>query len=860
MSGLNFSLPAGLQISAIVSMRGLGRIATFGGHQRKLHMKSLSALLLAFLAFSLRAQISSPEEFLGDYPAQFTPHHRVVDYFEYVAGQSPRVMLQSYGFTLEGRPLLIAIISTPQNLEKLEEIRLNHLRRAGLAIGEPTDDFSPAISWLSFGVHGNEAGATESSMRVLWRLAKGDYDEFLQKSIVIIDPSINPDGFSRYVNWYRSVSGIFSIPQRSSREHQEPWPGGRVNHYYFDLNRDWAWATQFETKQRLMVYGRWMPHVHVDFHEQYPDNPYYFAPAAQPFHEYITPWQADFQTRIGQNNAGAFDRQGWLYFTREIFDLLYPSYGDTYPTFNGAIGMTYEQAGHGISGRAILMENGDTLTLADRIAHHTTTALRTIRTAAEQGADLEEQFARYFRQAVEHPPGKYKAYVVSYSNGRDKLQSLTRLLDLHGIRYGALGKSQSLRGFDFASGEDKIRQMQAEDLLIPVNQPKGVLVQVLFEPHTTIPDSLTYDITAWALPFARGLDALAVERELPLSQPFVLESPVWQQPRDEQPYAYVFPWRSAADARFLSDLLQAGIGVRFAERPFTLHGQKFERGSLVVSRADNRKLEGFHRKVQTLVKKNERDMYAFTGGYSDVGPDLGSESMRFIRAPRVVIPGGYGVDGNAFGHTLYFFEQVLHYPVVSVETTKLNRLPLEECDVLVLPSGKYAWNEGDLKKLQSWLMRGGRLILLGQSVRNFAGKQFFKLKAKNLPKGPGSPEISFAERERAGIASAMPGAILTVNVDETHPLGFGLGKHYHLLKYTNVLYEYLESGWNVGFTREDVSTYGFIGQRIEQELPNSFFFGVQPMGKGEIVYLPDSPLFRAFWEQGFVLMANAVFF
>ncbi len=823
-------------------------------------MRKICVFLLVLFAFTLQAQISSPKQFLGDYPAQFTPHHRVVDYFEYVAEQSPRVLLQNYGFSSEGRPLLIAIISTPQNLEQLEEIRLNHLKRAGLAAGEPTNGFSPAITWLSFGVHGNEAGATESSMQVLWKLAEHADEKILQKSIIIIDPSINPDGFARYVNWYRSVSGVFPMPQRFTREHREPWPGGRVNHYYFDLNRDWAWATQFETRQRLMAYGRWMPHVHVDFHEQYPDNPYYFAPAAQPFHEYITPWQADFQTHIGQNNAGAFNKEGWLYFTREIFDLLYPSYGDTYPTFNGAIGMTYEQAGHGISGRAILLENGDTLTLADRIAHHTTTALRTVQTAAEQSAELEKQFSRYFHQTVHNPPGKYRAYVISYENGRDKLQSLTRLLDLHGIQYGALGKTQSLRGFDFASGEIKTRNMKKRDLLIPVNQPKGVLVQVLFEPHTSIPDSLTYDITAWALPFARGLDALATEREIPLSEPFVLESPVWQQPRDEQAYAYVFPWRSAADARFLGDLLQAGIGVRFAEKPFTLHGRKFDRGSLIVSRADNRKVADFHRKVQNMAKQHERDLYAFTGGYSDVGPDLGSESMRFIKAPRILLPGGHGVDGNAFGHAVYYFEQVLHYPLLTVETTKLSQLPLDQCDVLVLPSGKYPWGEEEMKTLQSWLMRGGRLILLGQSVQDFAGKQFFKLKAKNLPKGPASPDINFAERERAGIASSMPGAVLSIDLDSSHPLAFGLGKRYHLLKFTNTLYEYLDGAWNVGFTREDVQSYGFIGELVKGELSNSFFFGEQPMGRGKIVYLPDDPLFRGFWEEGFLLMANAVFF
>ncbi len=823
-------------------------------------MRTLPLLLLLLLPLSSQAQLLSPAEYLGDYPAQFTPHHRVLDYFKYVADNSPRVELVQYGLTNEGRPLMLAFVSTPENLKNRENIRQNHLKRAGVLQGEPDSDFSPAITWLSFGVHGNEAGATESSMRVLWNLANGKMDKYLQNNLIIIDPAINPDGFARYVNWYRSVSGIFSVPEREAREHHEPWPGGRVNHYYFDLNRDWAWATQAESRQRLLAYNHWLPHIHVDFHEQYPDNPYYFAPAAQPFHDYITAWQAEFQTTIGRNNSRAFDQQGWLYFTREIFDLLYPSYGDTYPIFNGAIGMTYEQAGHAISGRAILMENGDTLTLADRIAHHTATALRTIQTASQNAAELESHFAEHFRKTAQNPPGEYRSYLISYENGRDKLQSLIRLLDLHGIRYGALGQSRTLSGFDYRTGQNLSRKADARDLVIPVNQPKATLIQVLFEPETHVPDSLTYDITAWSLPFARGLQALALKTEIQPASPFVLDSPVWQQPRDEEAYVYVFPWKSYRDARFLGALLQAGLVVRYAQKPFTLQGHAFDRGTLILTRADNRKKHDFHRSVQRIAREQERDFYAFTGGFSDFGPDMGSESMHFIKAPRMLLLGGSSVDANAFGHCWYYFDQVLHYPVTVMETNKIGRLPLDKYDVLILPSGKYKPGEEELKKLQQWIAKGGRVILLGQSVASLAGKGPFQIKRKPKPQGPKSPELTFAERERSSIAASMPGAIISVRIDQTHPLAFGLPQPYHLLKFTPDTYEYLELGWNVGTTAASTRHYGFVGSKLEDQLNNALYFGEQNLGKGKIVYLPDTPLFRAFWEQGFLLMANAVFF
>ena len=263
-------------------------------------------------------------------------------------------------------------------------------------------------------MHGNEAGATNSSIATIYDLANSNNkttQEWLKNTVVIVDPSINPDGYSRYTHWNRGIGNKIANPHIESREHDEPWPGGRVNHYNFDLNRDWAWATQVETQQRLKQYHKWMPHINVDVHEQGYDSPYYFAPAAQPFHAYISKWQADFQTEIGLNHTKYFDKEGWLYFTREVFDLLYPSYGDTYPTFNGAIGMTYEQAGHSIAGRAILIENGDTLKLMDRIMHHKTAALSTVEMGSKNAKRIVDNFTDYFKKSNSNPIGEYLSLI-----------------------------------------------------------------------------------------------------------------------------------------------------------------------------------------------------------------------------------------------------------------------------------------------------------------------------------------------------------------------------------------------------------------------------------------------------------------
>lgn len=317
-------------------------------------------VLLCFTSIFCQ-NIKSPQEFLGyELGTRFTRHYKVIEYFNHVANASSMVKIEKYGETNEYRELIVAYISSTKNIENLEQIRNNNLTQIGLKTGDETSQ--TAIVWLSYNVHGNEASSTETSMITLYELVT-DKKDWLENTLIIMDPCINPDGRDRYVNWYNQVKSLPFNTKQDAKEHHEPWPGGRPNHYLFDLNRDWAWATQIETQQRLRVYNKWMPHIHVDFHEQYINNPYYFAPAAEPFHEVITSWQRNFQTQIGKNHAKYFDANGWLYFTKESFDLLYPSYGDTYPTFMGAIGMTYEQAGHGMAGLGIDTNSGYVLTL-----------------------------------------------------------------------------------------------------------------------------------------------------------------------------------------------------------------------------------------------------------------------------------------------------------------------------------------------------------------------------------------------------------------------------------------------------------------------------------------------------------------
>ena len=385
--------------------------------------------------------------------------------------------------------------------------------------GAPANKVS--VVWLSYNVHGNESVSTEASMATIYELVRdGGKADWLENTVVIIDPCINPDGRERYVNFYWEHKNSPYNPDPNSWEHHEDWPGGRANHYLFDLNRDWAWQTQIETQQRIAKFNKWLPHVHVDFHEQGVNSPYYFAPAAEPLHEVITDWQVDFQTQIGKNHAKYFDENNWFYFTKQRFDLLYPSYGDTYPTYNGSIGMTYEQGGSGRAGLGVIKQEGDTLTLKDRIAHHYTTGLSTVEISSQNTDKLIQQFEAFYSKPIN---AKYKTYVLKNDGNADKMKDLMQWLDVQGITYGTASYGKSLSGYHYGSGQTRSFSVGSNDLVVNVNQPKSVLTTVLFEPKTKLNDSLTYDITAWAVPYAFGLEAYATTADVRPSGSLTME-------------------------------------------------------------------------------------------------------------------------------------------------------------------------------------------------------------------------------------------------------------------------------------------------------------------------------------------------
>ncbi|PTX42412.1 zinc carboxypeptidase [Christiangramia gaetbulicola] len=821
-------------------------------------MKYQYAFISVFLfigQFLTAQELKSPSDFLGyELGSQFSRHADVVNYFEHIAENSPMVEYNTYGKTNERRPLTYAVISSEANISNLENIRKNHLNSTDDKTSEKDSEI--AVVWLSYNVHGNEASSTEAAMKTLYNLVTEKKD-WLENTVVIMDPCVNPDGRDRYANWYNQVkTEPYNVSQEAS-EHHEPWPGGRPNHYLFDLNRDWAWATQIETQERLKVYNQWLPHIHVDFHEQGINEPYYFAPAAEPFHEVITPFQRDFQTRIGKNHARYFDKEGWLYFTGERFDLLYPSYGDTYPTYMGAIGMTYEQAGHGRAGLGIKTDEGYILTLKDRLEHHYTTGLSTVEVASKNASELNKEFQNYFSDE----DFEYKSYALNGS--KDKLESLKQLLDRHEIEY-SYANSGKVVGYSYKENDNGSLSSDENTLIVSTDQPKGKMVKVLFEPKTKLQDSLTYDITAWSLPYAYGLDAVASSRKISGSNR--TSSNTIQNTANENGAGYITKWNSMQDAQFLADLIKNGIKVRFSEVPFESNGQKFAPGSLIITKSDNRKLENFDAKVIETADAHERQLLTTETSFAENGPDFGSPDIKIINEQKIGLLKGNEVSSLNYGEIWYFFEQDLNYPVTPINTEYFDRVDLNDLDVLIMPEGWYSdfLDEKTFDKISSWVSNGGKLIAIGNAVGSFNEKEGFGISEnKKTEKDSTATDanlIPYAKRERESIKNLITGSIIRTKLDNTHPLAFGYDDEYFSLKLSSDSYALLSDGYNVSYIEDPEVVSGFAGNDAVKNLDNSLVFGEVKMGEGSIIYMVDNPLFRAFWQNGKLFFANALFF
>ena len=840
----------------------------------------------------LDEHVPSPAAFLG-YPlgARFTSWDRIVSYLEALDAASPRVKMWEYGHSYEGRPLKLLAVSAPENLERLEEIRKDVLRLADPAAASAAERErilrrTPLVVWLAYGVHGNESSSAEAALGAAYVLAaaQGETAEMLKDVVVLIDPLQNPDGRERYVNGYRQRRGNEANARRAAAEHWEPWPGGRQNHYLIDLNRDWAWASQQETRQRIAAYRSWEPQVYVDFHEMGSENSYFFPPSAEPINPQIDRRVLSWLDAFGRANAAAFDRQGWIYFKEESYDLFYPGYGDSYPSLRGAVGMTYEVAGGGRAGVALALPDGATLTLADRIARHLTTSLTTVRTAARNGNKILADFAANRARPANEPARTYL-----WPADQPEARSLADLLALHGIHVRQLKQTAEIPVRDLAksksAGEGQPRRFAAGTYAVSTAQPLGNLIQALLEIDSPMSQSFLdrqrqrleqnldaefYDITAWSLPLAFNLRAWVASGDVTADARPLAEASSGIQ--GEGDLGWLVPPQGIASYRLAAALQKRKIQYRVALAPFSAGPLSYPAGTLFIPSRVNG--AGVRDTLQMLLQETSLKAEAISSSYEFKGLSLGSRDMASVRPVRVGLLSGDGVDATSFGFLWYLLDRQTGVNYDRLDLAQLRQIPLSDFDVLVFPDGDYDDHIGDKLKtaLDGWIKGGGVLVAIGDAVTWLQDKELTSIKRWTPPKkddkdakpDPEDPEDSgdATGKQLAQRPIFTPGAVLSTRMQPRHPLTLGLDHS------PDVLYEGSTVLKATGDPRQDVLTAdddmpvaaGFAWPEAAQRLAGSLLVGSEQRGKGSVVLFAQDPDYRLFWRATMPIFLNAVLY
>lgn len=843
-----------------------------GGRMPSRRIPMLVYLAMSASASMATAQVPSPEQVLGyALGERFTDHAGVVRYMEALAAAAPdRVRVETYGETNEQRRLIQVVIARPDHLAGLDGILERNRMLADPATAasaaRATAAGNPAVVYFSYGVHGNESSSSEAAMWTAWDLVRGapEVAGVLDSLVVVIDPVTNPDGRDRYVNWYRQARGARPNPSPEAREHWEPWPGGRFNHYLFDLNRDWAWATQAETRARLATWDRWTPQVHVDFHEMNYASSYFFFPATPPINPLYPAHILDWGTYFGAANARAFDEHGWEYYTGEGFDLFYPGYGDSWPSLLGAIGMTYEQAGHSRAGQTVRQPDGRILTLHDRATHHRTSGNATLRAAAARRSDLLDDFVS-FHQRV----GDDLSDILIVDGDDDRTAALLELLERQNIRFERAARAfraDASAHFGFPSR----REFPAGTILVRVNQPRGRLAATLLQPETVLDANYSYDISAWSLPFAFGVEAHSVRRApdagwVPASAPRRVATGGDSNGSTAIDAAYGM--LAAPDFRnwpAVIRYLEAGGRVRVLPEAFTVESRRWPAGTLFFPRLG---VEEFARRIE---ESGVAEFAVPVGtGRATEGKDLGTGDALVLKKPHVALLAGDGVSPTAFGAQWFFLDHTLQVPFDQLPINRITAADLSAYTVIIAPDmPRNTLGERAEQAIASWIRSGGTFIATGSAARG-PGASIAEVKLREAPRDNDSTRIARAlagreDRRLQQWREQVPGAILTVQLDTAHPLAFGAGiagdaSRLFVLHSGAQTFEPDPDFETVGHFRAELEKVsGVISERNLERLQQGSWLITRRMGSGRAILFIDDPTFRHFWWSTFQPFANAI--
>jgi hypothetical protein len=895
-----------------------------------LRRQAMAATILVFAFFSAFANaqddfifwpnadydpaIPSFEDVLGYQPGErITWHANAIRYFEALAEAAPgRISITQYATSWEGRQLIYAVVTSAENMARIDAIksnmqRLADPRRTSRSEAQEIIKTQPAVTWLSYAVHGNEISSTEAAMLTTYHLlaSRGDkrVTDIMRDTVVVIDPMQNPDGRDRFIHHFEMSEGLQPDPDRISAEHNEPWPGGRTNHYFFDLNRDWFIMTQPETKGRVKALQEWYPVSFVDAHEMGSDSTYYFAPEAIPFNPHLAADQRESLALFGKNNARWFDTFGLDYYTREVFDAFYPGYGASWPSYFGSIAMTYEQA----SSRGLIVRqyDGNDLTFPYTIRNHFITSLGTAETTAVNRQKFLTEFYDYRASAIEEGKSDdIRSYILPVQFDQAAANKLAGLLVRQGIEVGRADASFDACGKSYEAGTFVINTAQPAKrfirTLMDVNVPMAddFIAEQERRRAKNLRDEI-YDVTAWSLPLMMNVDADSCNRTI--GGAFTAAGPELTKPGTVSggtgSVAYLVPWGSAPAIRLLTNALRRGLEVKSSDKAFTHAGRRYPAGTLIIDTADNS--DGLSVAIAELASLTGADVLSVDGSWVSKGPNFGSDNVVRFNPPKVAIVWDQPTSSYSAGNTRFIIERQFDFPVTAIRGNQLKNADISRYQVLILPATGWGPGYADIlgKKgnanLKDWVAKGGVLIGIGNANRYLAHPDIDLLsirrenavlevdKDKDKPPGDGSKKdgktkeatvegryLTGPEDYRNSITpekdrpDSVAGVLVKSNVDPDHWLAAGVAPTLNVLVRGGDIYTpvKMDKGVNVAvFAGADkLLASGYIWEQNRKQLAYKPFVVAQATGKGYVIGFTQDPNVRAYLDGLNVIFMNAI--
>lgn len=793
------------------------------------------------------SEIPTPKEIIGHEVGEWhVTHDKLVMYMRALAKASDRITIEERGKTYEDRPLLLLTITSPNNHKNLEEIRKKHI--------DATNDTSvstdnPVVVYQGFSIHGNEPSGSNAALAVAYYLAasvSSETQNLLDNTVILFDPSFNPDGLQRFAYWANVNKSKNINPDPNDREYNEIWPRGRTNHYQFDMNRDWLPVQLPESKARIATFHKWLPNILTDHHEMGSNSSFFFQPGIPSRTNPLTPqMNQDLTKEIATYHAKALDNIGSLYYSEESFDDFYYGKGSTFPDINGGIGILFEQGSS--RGHAQETDNG-ILTFPFTIRNQVTAAFSTL----EAAKSMREKLLKYQQDFYEESrnTGSNKAIVFGDEKDAAKTYHLAEVLKRHQVKIHDLKSDFTANGKNFKKGYSYV---------VPMNQKNQRLVKAMFDVRTTFKDSLFYDVSAWTFNHAFGVDyAENISLSKAGEEIDKLEIPT-AGVSFKSNYGYLMPWNEYYAPKALNAILQKGLRAKVSMKNFKNGGKSYDYGTIFIP-VQNQKIsdDEMYNFLSIIAKESATKIYGVTTGLND-GIDLGSNNFRAITAPKVAMLVGDGVAGNDSGEIWHLFDQRFDMHLTRLDTRYFNRVDIAKYTHIIIPSS--GLEKAAVEKLKTWVRNGGVLVGYKNTARWLSNNNMISLNFERA-KRDSIKGVSFEERSLQSGAQVIGGAIFEANIDRSHPVNFGYkNDKLALFRNSTMFLKADKNSYNnpIQYTSKPLLS-GYISKENAKVIPNTVPFKVQRFGRGRVAVFTDNTNFRAFWYGTNKLLMNTIFF